>query len=89
MKVLILIGMLIIFISAFFSFFIFDTVVRGGIKCLYSGEGCGEGTAAPIVLGLAMVAFFIVIDILVVYIITKSIAAGSYSAGPGQGQQAI
>jgi hypothetical protein len=87
MKVLILIGMLIIFISAFFSFFIFDTLIRDNINCgLQGGEGCdGSGTGLPLMFGLMMIVFFIIIDILVVYVILKSIASGSYSSVPDRG----
>ena len=84
MKVLILIGMLIIFISAFFSFFIFDTVIKDNIRCgFYGGDDCnGDDTGAPLIFGFTMIMFFVIIDVLVVYIVMKSVAAGSYSTWP-------
>ncbi len=89
MKVLILIGMVIVFISAFFSFFVFNTVIREGIKCVFSaGESCsGSVTGGVVIFGFAVIAFFIAIDALVVYIILKSVYTDPYASLAAQENQ--
>ena len=92
MKLLILIGMVIIFISAFFTLFIFDTVIKSNLRCLADSdaEGCNDGvTSTPVVFGFVMIAFFIVIDALVIYVIMKSISAddSTFSSYPSWSQK--
>ena len=80
MRLLIFIGMVIIFISAFFMFFIFDTAVKNSMQCL-TGIGTGAcesgGSMFDLVLALCIIGFFVLIDIGVVYIVMSSITSES------------
>jgi uncharacterized membrane protein len=82
MKILIVIGMVIIFISAFFIMFIFDTVVKNQIRCM---SGLEEGrcdlksSASSLVLGMALIAMFLIVDSGVLYLIIKSITSSGSS----------
>lgn len=70
MKILILIGMIIVFISAFFMFFIFDTSIRSRIICFTQSDiQCGAGWLGTVLTGAFMIAMFLIIDIITVYII--------------------
>ena len=77
MRLLIFIGMMIVFISVFFSIFIFESMVKPETMCIGSGEaeGCGDGMGAPMIMGLTLIVFFVVIDIMVMIIIYKSLSA--------------
>jgi hypothetical protein len=77
MKILILIGMIVIFISAFFIFFIFDTLIRPQVACfINSQQPACSSSAGPgaLMIGLLMVIFFVVIDIVTVYIILTTMS---------------
>ena len=76
MKVLIVIGMLIVFISAFFMLFIFDVMIKGGMTCLYEEglTGCESGNIGlNFMIGLLLVAVFAIVDIAALYLIFNNI----------------
>ncbi len=82
MRILIIIGMVIIFISAFFILFIFDSVVKEQIKCMAGFEtySCDVMAASKsLVIGLALIAMFLIIDGGVMYMIIKSITESGSS----------
>lgn len=73
MKILILIGMVIVFISVFFMFFIFDTSVGGQIICFTNSEvACGAEEMDAFITGLLMIGMFIIVDIITIYIIATT-----------------
>ncbi len=76
MKIIIALGMVIIFISAFFILFIFDTVIRDQVRCMagFEHSSCDIKQASfTMIMGLGLIALFLVIDTAVLYIIIKSI----------------
>ena len=76
MKILIVIGMIIVFISAFFLFFIFDTSIRPQLTCMMDNEiECEDAGFAGLIIGMLMIGMFIVIDIITVYIIVNTAMA--------------
>jgi hypothetical protein len=82
MKILIIIGMVIIFISAFFILFIFDTTVKKQIQCMSGLEqgGCDmKAASSSLVIGIALIAMFLIVDSGVLYIIIKSITSSGSS----------
>jgi len=82
MRILIIIGMVIIFISAFFIIFIFDSVVKDQVRCMAGFEtySCDVREASKtLVIGLAFIAMFLIIDGGVLYMIIKSITESGSS----------
>ena len=82
MKILIVTGMVIIFISAFFILFIFDTVMKRQVVCLQAMEqaACNMKEAGQsLILGISLIAMFLVVDSGVLYMIIKSITASGSS----------
>ena len=76
MKILITIGMVIVFISAFFIILIGDSIFNTAFECADdSGRVVCQyiGMTGSHTISLFMIAFFIVIDFLTVYIIVKNI----------------
>jgi len=76
MKILIILGMVIIFISAFFILFIFDSVVKDQVKCMtgFETNSCDVREASKTLLvGITLMAMFLIIDGGVLYMIIKSI----------------
>ena len=70
MKILILIGMVIVFISVFFMFFIYDTSIKNNLACFTDEDvTCGQEVASGVIMGAFMILMFIVIDIITIYII--------------------
>jgi len=76
MKLLVAVGMLIIFISAFFILFIFNVMVRAQIRCLYE-EGLINCNSAEMgfgfVIGLVIIAVFVMIDTAALYLIFSNL----------------
>jgi hypothetical protein len=76
MRILIVIGMIIIFISAFFMFLTGDAVFSSAFECAEEG---GElvcryvGMSGSHTIGLILIAFFLLIDIATVYIIVTNV----------------
>jgi hypothetical protein len=76
MKILIAIGMLIIFISAFFILLTADSIFREAFECT---EEAGQsictfrGLGPTRALGVFIIAFFVMIDILTVYLIVTNL----------------
>lgn len=80
MKILIFIGMLIVFISAFFIFFIFDVVMKENISCLNQKENleCNTSHAVrSVMIGLGFIGGFIIVDGIVIYLIMKHLTAST------------
>jgi len=76
MRILIAIGMLIIFISVFFMLLTGNTIVnnafectpmKGGYNCTYTGIGQEE------IMGLVIVFFFIIIDAITIFMIVSGL----------------
>jgi len=82
MRILIAIGMLIIFISVFFILFIFDTVVKEQVKCMagFESQSCDLKEASKsLLIGLALITMFLIVDGGVLYMIIKSITESGQS----------
>jgi hypothetical protein len=82
MKILIVIGMVIIFISVFFILFIFDTVIKKQITCMQVMEGAGcnvKEMGQSLVIGIALIAMFLIVDSGVLYMIIRSITSSGAS----------
>jgi len=80
MKLLIFVSMVIIFISCFFMFFIFDTMIMTHIECLSDLESSAcnlPGMATSFMVGIFMIAMFVLVDILVIYILIKTLTSKS------------
>ena len=76
MRILILIGMVIIFISIFFILFIFDSVVKEQVKCMagFESSSCDlQESGKSLIVGLALIAMFLIVDSGVLYMIIKTI----------------
>jgi len=76
MKILIFIGMVIIFISVFFILFIFDTVVKDQVRCMagFEANSCNlQESGKSLIIGVALIAMFLIIDGGVLYMIIKTI----------------
>ncbi len=75
MKVLITIGMLIIFISVFFMLLTGDAMLKSSLDCAQEGgrTTCTfTGFTGPAILGLFIIGFFVLIDMLTVYLIVTN-----------------
>ncbi len=82
MKILIFIGMVIIFISAFFIIYIFESVVVKDIECMAGLElgACDlRDTTTSFVAAMALIAMFLIVDSAVMYLIMKSITSSGSS----------
>ena len=77
MKILIVISMVVIFISAFFMFFIYHTVLKEHIVCILSAmKECSiKSTSSDLFLAVTMIGFFLVIDTVVIYILLKTLSS--------------
>ena len=89
MKLLITIGMVVIFISAFFIMFTLDSVFRNDMNCLAGEEGktvCNlEDIGLAFIIKMIVVGFFILIDIVAVYmIVTNAMPQGTYYVRRGE-----
>jgi len=76
MRILIVMGMVIIFISIFFILFIFDSVVREQVKCMagFEANSCNlQESGKSMIIGLALIAMFLIVDSGVLYMIIKTI----------------
>ena len=77
MRILIALGMVVIFISVFFILFIFDTVVKEQVKCMagFGSNSCNlQESGKSLITGLALIAMFLIVDSGVLYIIIKTIS---------------
>jgi len=82
MRILITIGMVIIFISVFFILLIFDSVVKEQVKCMagFENQACDlRETGKSLVIGLALISMFLIVDGGVLYMIIKSISESGSS----------
>jgi hypothetical protein len=76
MRILIAVGMIIIFVSAFFIFLAGDAMFRNAFDCTSEAgrEICVfKGLTGPPAFGVFIVAFFIMIDILTVYLMVSNL----------------
>lgn len=76
MKLLITIGMVIIFISVFFMLLIGDSIFSSSLMCTTEGTGtvCNfTGFTGPGLMGMLMIVFFLIIDVFSVYLIISNI----------------
>ena len=77
MRLLISIGMVIIFVSAFFIMFTIDSLVKNDLNCVIGKSGktlCNfSDVGFGFLIKLIVVAFFILIDILTVYMIATNV----------------
>jgi len=74
MKLIILLGVLCIFISCFFIFFTFDSMIKSKFICSYSEHLiCNFAELnKTIVIGIFIVGVFLFVDTLVIYLMTKT-----------------
>ncbi len=80
MKFVLLLGTLIIFISCFFIFFTFDSMMRSELICSFKEKFVCNVTELnmTIVFGILVVGFFLFVDALVVYIMVKTWVPGVF-----------
>ena len=73
MKLLLVVGILIFFISWFFIFFTFDTLLKTDINCSYEETVKCNITElnGTIMLGVVIVGIMLAVDFMVFYIILK------------------
>ena len=78
MKVVIIVGTLIIFISCFFIFFTFDSLIRSQLICTTGQTVSCNVTELnmTIIAGILIVGFFLFVDMLVVYLMVKTWVPG-------------
>jgi len=74
MKLVIFLGALVIFISCFFIFFTFDSMIRTKMICSLKEKFTCNVTELnfTIVFGILIVGMFLFVDTLVVYIMIKT-----------------
>ncbi len=88
MRVLISIGMVIIFISAFFIMFTIDSIVRNDLNCLAGEEGktvCNlENVGFAFIVKMIVIGVFILLDIVAVYLIVTNVMPGVYYLRRGE-----
>jgi len=71
MRILILIAMIIVFVSAFFIFFTFEVVLKDYINCSYKGDCSTEVSGTSFLFGLSIIGVFILLSGGAVYIVMK------------------
>jgi len=82
MKIVIIIGMLVIFISSFFILFIFDRVIKDQVACMAGLEDAScdySQNSKSLILGISLIAMFLIVDSGVLYMIIKSITSSGSS----------
>ncbi len=74
MKIILCLGMFVIFISCFFIFFTFDSMVKAKFVCNYGEKlSCNVPEInTTIVFGIIVVGMFLFIDTLVLYVMMKA-----------------
>ena len=82
MKILIAVGLLVVFISTFFILFTGESMFKSAFDCadvngqsVCAYRGFTQGSAS----GVFLIAFFIMVDILTVYMVLNSIGIGTES----------
>jgi len=79
MKLIVGLGMLVIFISCFFMFFTFDSMIRTKMECSYEGGSVSCNVTEmnmTIIFGILIVGIFLFIDTIVVYLMVKTWVPG-------------
>ncbi len=88
MRLLIAIGMVIIFISAFFILLTVDSIIKSDLKCVPGEEGkivCSlDEMGFTFIIKTIMIALFILIDIVAVYFIVTNAMPGVYYLKRGE-----
>ncbi len=71
MRIVIWLALLIVFISAFFIFFILDVVIKRSLTCLFSlTDICDYNRiGSAFTTGLVFISLFILVDIIMFYVI--------------------
>jgi hypothetical protein len=74
MKIVLFLGMLVVFISCVFIFFTFDSMIKTKLICDYKEKFvCNVGELnTTIIFGIVIVGIFLFVDTLVVYVMMKS-----------------
>ncbi len=74
MKIVLFLGMLVVFISCVFIFFTFDSMIKTKLICDYKEKFvCNVGELnTSIIFGIVIVGIFLFVDTLVVYVMMKS-----------------
>lgn len=74
MKLMLFLAMLVIFISTFFIFFTFDSMLRTKIVCSYGEKLICNITEfnTRIIIGILIVGMFLFLDVMVVYVMLKT-----------------
>jgi hypothetical protein len=74
MKLVIFLGVLVIFISCFFIFFTFDALMDSKIVCSYGDKfSCNFGQFnMTVIVGIVIIGLFLFVDTLIVYIMLKT-----------------
>jgi len=77
-------GMIVIFISAFFVMFTIDSIIKSDMNCVRGAEGkmvCNlEGMGVAFILKVTVIGFFILISIVAVYFVVTNAMPGVYYA---------
>jgi hypothetical protein len=73
MRIAVFAGLLIVFISIFFILFIMSVAIRPSMECIFTvTDSCDYGKAgSSFAVGLSFIAFFVLIDIIVFYLMTS------------------
>ncbi len=74
MKLVLFLGALVIFVSCFFMFFTFDSMIRTKLVCSYGERAVCNITElnTTIVFGILIVGMFLFVDTLVVYLMVRT-----------------
>lgn len=88
MRLLISIGMVIIFVSAFFIMFTVDSIIKNDLNCLAGEDGktvCNlENVGFAFIIKTVVIGFFILLDIVAVYLIVTNAMPGVYYLRRGE-----
>jgi len=79
MKILILIGMIIVFISAFFVLSVFNTSLNEQVMCLIKPSPDCQIDATNLMISFGLVGMFLIVAIITVFIIAKTAISDSES----------
>lgn len=88
MRLLITIGMIVIFISAFFIMFTIDSIIKADMNCVPGQDGkmvCNlEGMGTAFIFKVTMIGLFITISVVTVYFVITNAMPGVYYAKSGK-----
>ena len=80
MKVLVFLGMLAIFISCFFIFFTFDSMMKSRSMCVIGEKMVCDSMEfnSSMVFAILVIGVFLTVDVLVVYLLFKTWVPGLF-----------